>query len=175
MHDGPKNWGFRNVHCADVDAMGEAVGHATAEESRSHFHSHTVSNPSDNDYPPDLDWIAPERITSYTELGHPGNTAQVHPHLFTNKVAHLAEEEGAQIILGSVMSINYTEGGNRAKSVTYKAKDTSDISDLPSFRNRNCCRSMDNKTFARSPYNRVEEPQHRCSSSETFVSVRTVS
>ena len=130
MHDGPKNWGFRNVHCADVDAMGEAVGDATAEESRSHFHSHTVSNPSDNDYPPDLDWIAPERITSYTELGHPGNTAQVHPHLFTNKVAHLAEEEGAQIILGSVMSIDYTEGGNRAKSVTYKAKDTSDISDL---------------------------------------------
>lgn len=130
MHEGEKNWGFRNVHCADVDAMGEAVGHATNEESRSHFHSHAVSNPSSNDYPPELDWITPERITSYTELGHPANTAQVHPHLFTNRIACLAEEKGATFLLGSGIRINYTEESNQAKSVTFKAKDTSEISDL---------------------------------------------
>lgn len=42
-HDGASNWGFRNVHCADVDAMGEAMGHVTIEESKSHFHSHVLS------------------------------------------------------------------------------------------------------------------------------------
>ena len=130
MHQGTTNWGFRNVHCADVDAMGEAVGHATAEESRSHFHSHTVSSPSNTEYPPELDWIAPKSITSYTELGHPANTAQVHPHLFTSNVARLAEERGAKFILGSGIRINYTEDGSQARSVTFKANDTSDISDL---------------------------------------------
>ncbi|MCJ1269016.1 hypothetical protein MMC22_008904 [Lobaria immixta] len=126
-HDGAQNWGFRNVHCADVDAMGEAVGHAVTEESRSHFHSHTVSKPSTKDYPPELDWVTPESITSYTELGHPANTAQVHPHLFTNKIAGLAEEQGAKFILGSAKSVNYTEDGSQAKSVTYEAKGTSNI------------------------------------------------
>ena len=129
-HEGRRHWGFRNVHCADVDAMGEAVGHATVEESRSHFHSHTVENPSNNVYPPELDWITPEYIKSYTELGVPANTAQVHPHLFTNSVARLAEGKGAQFVLGSGISINYTEDGGQAKSVTFKANDTSEISDL---------------------------------------------
>ena len=129
-HDGAQNWGFRNVHCADVDAMGEAVGHATIEKSRSHFHSHTVSKPSNKDYPPELDWVTPEKITSYTELGHHTNTAQVHPYLFTNNIAGLAEEKGAKFILGSAMSVNYSEDGSHAKSVTYEAKDSLKISDI---------------------------------------------
>ncbi|KAI9695892.1 MAG: hypothetical protein M1836_006009 [Candelina mexicana] len=130
QYDGARDWGFRNVHCADVDAMGEAVGHATTEESKTHFHSHTVSKPSSSDYPPELDWIISEKITSYTELGRPENTAQVHPHLFTNKIASLAEERGAKIILGSAMHVNYNKDRNAVTSVTYRAKDTSEVSDI---------------------------------------------
>ncbi len=129
-YDGARNWGFRNVHCADVDAMGEAVGHATTEENKSHFHSHTVSKPLSSDYPPELDWIMPEKITSYTELGRPKNTAQVHPDLFTNKIASLAEERGAKFVLGSALHIKYNNDGSAATSVTYKAKDTSEVSDI---------------------------------------------
>ncbi|KAL8833813.1 MAG: hypothetical protein Q9170_004073 [Blastenia crenularia] len=121
-HDGAHNWGFRNVYCADMDAMGEAVGHATTEEARSHFHSHAVSPPSNKGHPPQLDWITSEMITSYTELGCPTNTAQVHPYLFTSKVASLAEEKGARFILGSASSINFTQDGRRAESVTYQLK-----------------------------------------------------
>lgn len=117
-HNGAQDWGFRNVHCADVDAMSEAVGHEKIEESRSHFHSHPVSKPTGKDYPPELDWVTPHTITSYTELGNPINTAQVHPYLFTNKIAELAEERGARFILGTAMSVNYTEDGSQAKSVT---------------------------------------------------------
>lgn len=129
-YDGARNWGFRNVHCADVDAMGEAVGHATTDDSKTHFHSHTVSKPLNGDYPPELDWIMPEKITSYTELGRPENTAQVHPHLFTSKIASLAEERGAKFILGSATHVNYNDDGSAAESVTYKAKDTSEVHDI---------------------------------------------
>jgi len=129
-YDGARNWGFRNVHCADVDAMGEAVGHATTDDSKTHFHSHTVSKPLNGDYPPELDWIMPEKITSYTELGRPENTAQVHPHLFTSKIASLAEERGAKFILGSATHVNYNDDGSAAESVTYKTKDTSEVHDI---------------------------------------------
>lgn len=86
--------------------------------------------PLSNDYPAELDWVTPGIITSYTELGHPANTAQVHPHLFTKKIASIAAEQGARLILGSVKSVNYDEDGSRVKSVTNEAKDTSEISDI---------------------------------------------
>ncbi|MCJ1472420.1 hypothetical protein MMC13_001068 [Lambiella insularis] len=130
-HDGESNWGYRKVHCADVDAMGEAVGHATAEQTVSHFHSHTVSEPNNADFPSELDWIIPDRILSYTELGDPTNTAQVHPYLFTHTIARLAEEQGAKIILGSVTTINYKQKGGAAESVTYKDANTSQVHELP--------------------------------------------
>ncbi|KAI4171028.1 MAG: hypothetical protein LQ343_004565 [Gyalolechia ehrenbergii] len=124
-HGGMQEWGFRNVYCADVDAMGEAVGHAATDENLTHFHSHAALSPSDNPHPPELDWITPNSITSYTELGRPENTAQVHPHLFTNKIADLAREQGANYVMGSAISIDYTPDGSQAESVSYKAKGTS--------------------------------------------------
>lgn len=130
-HDGESKWGFRNVHCADVDAMGEAVGHSTTEQNGSHFHFHAASKPNSADYPPELDWVIPERMTSYTELGDPTNTSQVHPYLFTNTIAQLAEARGARIILGSVMAVNYNQDGGDAESVTYKAKDAAQVHKLP--------------------------------------------
>ena len=130
-HDGKRNWGFRNVHCADVDAMGEAVGHTTSEQNGSHFHSHTAFKPSNSKYPSELDWIIPGKVTSYTELGDPTSTAQVHPYLFTTQIARLAEERGAKIILGSVTKINNNHDGNTAESVTYKANDTPKVNELP--------------------------------------------
>ena len=130
-HDGDIHWGYRRVHCADVDAMGQAVGHTTTEQSRTQFHFHTTSKPSNAHYPPELDWVIPECITSYTELGDPTNTAQVHPYLFTNKIAQLAEERGARVILGSVMLVNYQEEPFGAQSVIYKDKSTLQTIELP--------------------------------------------
>lgn len=129
-HNGIQKWGFRHVFCADVDAMGEAVGHAATSESHSHFHSHVVSSPSNKHYPPELDWITPDKITSYTELGRPENTAQVHPHLFTNNIADQAKQQGARFVMGSVISLNYTKDGSQIKSVTYRTKETADTVEI---------------------------------------------
>lgn len=113
--------------------MGEAVGHATEEQNGNHFHfhSHAASELGISKRPSDLDWVLSENIESYTELGDPTNTAQVHPYLFTTQIARLAEEQGAKIILGSVISINHDYDGTMAESVTYKANDTSHVNKLP--------------------------------------------
>ena len=130
-HDGERRWGYRGVYCADVDAMGDAVGHVKTEQDGTQFHPHATSAPKLNDLPPELDWIVPESITSYTELGIPENTGQVHPYLFTTSVASLAEQKGVKIVIGSVEKINYSRDGRKAESVTYKLKNTSETYELP--------------------------------------------
>ena len=111
--------------------MGEAVGHATEEQNGIHFHSHAAAEPENFKRPSELDWVLPQKIESYTELGDPTNTAQVHPYLFTTQMARLAEEQGTRIILGSVLGINYNHNGSMAESVTYKANDTLHVDELP--------------------------------------------
>jgi glycine/D-amino acid oxidase-like deaminating enzyme len=79
--------------------------------------------------PKDLDWVAAESAKSYYEMGTPDNTAQVHPYQFTTAMAQLAEEKGANIVLGSVASID-REGG-AVQSVTYQDKETSETTTIP--------------------------------------------
>ncbi|KAF6224010.1 hypothetical protein HO133_010584 [Letharia lupina] len=129
-HNGQRRWGYRSVHCADVDAMGEAVGHVTTEQNGSQFHPHAMSAPKAADLPPKLNWIIPESITSYSELGTPEDTGQVHPYLFTTSIASLAEQRGVKIILGTVKKINYSRDGRKAESVTYNLKNTSGMHTL---------------------------------------------
>ena len=79
--------------------------------------------------PNDLDWVAADSARSYYEMGTPQNTAQVHPYHFTTAMAELAEDGGAELILGSVMSID--RNGKAVKSVTYNDKSTSQTHTIP--------------------------------------------
>ena len=130
-HDGESNWGYRTVHCADVDAMGEAVGHADSDLNGSQFHSHSDLNPRSANFPSKLDWIRPGIIESYTELGDPSNTAQVHPYQFTTAIAQLAEAKGVEIIMGTVMQLNYIDKDSAVESLTYKVRDSEQIKTIP--------------------------------------------
>lgn len=99
-HDGTSNWGYRRVHCADC----EAVGHSVSDQEREpNEQVNRVSH-----WPKELDWILPNCIKSYDEVGNPINTGQVHPYLFTTSIARLAEARGVKIVLGSVTSIEST-------------------------------------------------------------------
>ena len=80
--------------------------------------------------PEDLDWFDADCIRSYSEMGTPSTTAQVHPYLFTTSMADLAVSSGAKVILGSVTAIDYT-GPHGVKSVTYEDKETKHIHTLP--------------------------------------------
>lgn len=105
--------------------MGEAVGQANSELNVSHFHSHSDIKAKTATFPPELDWIRPEAVRSYTELGDPTNTGQVHPFQFTTAIAQLARSQGAEIIIGSVTEIIRNQS-SAVESVAYKARDTSE-------------------------------------------------
>ena len=73
--------------------------------------------------PKDLDWIHPDCLRMYDEMGDPSTTAQVHPYQFTTSMADLAAEKGADIRIGAaVKSINRTKDGKGVESVTYEDK-----------------------------------------------------
>ena len=68
-------------------------------------------------------------LLAYGEIGNPDDTAQVHPELFTHRMAQLAEEAGARIVTGArVTGINTTGSGTDAtvESVTYVVDDGKD-------------------------------------------------
>ncbi|OIW30090.1 FAD dependent oxidoreductase [Coniochaeta ligniaria NRRL 30616] len=77
--------------------------------------------------PPDLTWIAPHLVTSYSEMGlgrtpNP-ETAQVHPYHFTTSLAALAESRGAVFRLGAkVTAINHSK--TSVGSVEYEDRAT---------------------------------------------------
>lgn len=79
--------------------------------------------------PQDLDWIEPELLRAYESMSGPGETAQVHPYLFTTSMAKLAEEKGAKIILGQVTDIARPSG--TVESVTYTDKTSGESHTIP--------------------------------------------
>ncbi|KAI7234384.1 fad NAD binding oxidoreductase [Hortaea werneckii] len=97
-HGGDKLWGHRHVHCAEV-----------ALEARD------LDNLSDSTKP-EIDWLAPGVLKSYTEIGNLSNSAQVNPFLFTTNMARLAAEKGVQVIIGKATDIKYSSDDD--KSVT---------------------------------------------------------
>ncbi|KAL6719688.1 hypothetical protein ACLMJK_001609 [Lecanora helva] len=131
-HDGGSRWGYRRIHCGQLSAKGRV---AEQEKSQKGDPSNTESISLQKrdkaalgrliaaGLPKDLDWIAAESAKSYYEMGTPDNTAQVHPYQFTTSMAQLAAEKGVNIVLGSVSSIDRSEGAVR--SVTYRDKETS--------------------------------------------------
>lgn len=80
--------------------------------------------------PKDLDWVDQQSARGYSEMGTPSTTAQVHPYHFTTSMADLASEAGAEVILGSVTSIDY-KGPDGVKGVTYEDKATKEAHTLP--------------------------------------------
>lgn len=112
-HGGEKVWGYRRVHCAEVDLQAqESVGRAGKSVTR----SVTANGPA----PSELDWLLPDSVKSYEEVGNTKNSAQVNPYMFTTSLVKLVEEKGAGIIIGTATKINYKDDKRRVSSVNYK-------------------------------------------------------
>jgi hypothetical protein len=80
--------------------------------------------------PEDLDWFDQDLLTSYSEMGTPSTTAQVHPYQFTTSMADLAVEAGAKIVLGMATEVNYTLT-HGVEGVTYEDRETKQIHCIP--------------------------------------------
>lgn len=147
-YDGAERWGYRAVHCAQVDCKGR---HLPAN-SASVKGAKDVATEGDNlatngqkdgeksvslqkrdkaavaklraaGVPDDLDWLDSKGLRAYDEMGDPSTTAQVHPFQFTTSMAELAREKGADIRVGAAVTrINYSEDGASVTGVTYEDK-----------------------------------------------------
>ncbi|KAL9060754.1 MAG: hypothetical protein Q9162_000458 [Coniocarpon cinnabarinum] len=129
-YDGARRWGYRPIHCGQLDAKGRAKPKNSAKGESGERKKADVDLEKTRHaalgklraagLPKDLDWVAPDSAESYSEMGSPDTTAQVHPYHFTKAMASMAEEKGAQIREhASVSSINKKENGSAVESVTY--------------------------------------------------------
>jgi glycine/D-amino acid oxidase-like deaminating enzyme len=127
-HGGAERWGYRAVHCGQLDMYGvlsKKKGASAMDNNSVSLQKRTEKAKSllrAAGVPKDLDWIAAEGIQGYEEMGTPLTTAQVHPYQFTTSMAQLAEEQGVNVVYGAATSINQDNGA--VKSVSYKSKDT---------------------------------------------------
>ncbi|KAF1844601.1 FAD dependent oxidoreductase [Cucurbitaria berberidis CBS 394.84] len=127
-HGGAERWGYRAVHCGQVDCQGvlsqsndksDVKGDSVSLQKRTQKAKGLLKAAG---IPKELDWVAPESLKSYDEMGDPSTTAQVHPYQFTTSMAKLAEEKGVKIVYGSATLIDQSDGA--VTSVTYKSKET---------------------------------------------------
>ncbi|KAE8388227.1 FAD dependent oxidoreductase [Aspergillus alliaceus] len=133
-HGGKDRWGYRAVNCGQLIARGRPLSKTTGEESGSSISlqkrsATALGKLKTAKVPSDLDWLELEGVRGYESMSDPGETAQVHPYLFTTSIAKLAEEKGAKIMLGSVTSIDYS--GDAVQSVTYTGKETGETHTIP--------------------------------------------
>ncbi|KAI4958423.1 hypothetical protein J4E86_004023 [Alternaria arbusti] len=139
-HGGAERWGYRAVHCGQVDTYGVLAknkGGKDGANGKSKDDSVSLQKRTQRaigllraaGVPKDLDWVAADGIKSYEEMGTPLTTAQVHPYHFTTSMAQLAEEKGVKIVYGSATNIEQEAGA--VKSVSYKSKDSGEEQNLP--------------------------------------------
>lgn len=135
-HNGIQRWGYREVNCGQLIAEGKAAA-STSKDAKGPDEAVSLQKRSTKaletlkaaGIPEDLDWFDTETLRSYEEMGGAGQTAQVHPYLFTTSLAKLAEEKGVQVILGSVTDISRSNG--QVNSVTYVNKETDASETIP--------------------------------------------
>lgn len=134
-HDGKNRWGYRETNCGQLVVRGRAleknekkVGGGTGESLQKRSAA-ALSKLKSAQVPQDLDWIEPDLLRAYESMSGPGETAQVHPYLFTTSMAKLAEEKGAQIILGQVTDIARPE--DVVESVSYTDKASGESHTIP--------------------------------------------
>lgn len=152
-HGGEERWGYRAVHCGQVECKGRSI---PAKSAKSDVNGKDGEMNGQNTtpkgqgvslqkrdkkalgklraagVPADMDWIAADSLLDYDEMGDPSTTAQVHPYQFTTAMAQLAQEKGAEVKEGaSVTSINYTSDNTAVESITYTTPSTNESHTFP--------------------------------------------
>ncbi|PPQ97270.1 hypothetical protein CVT26_006663 [Gymnopilus dilepis] len=123
-HNGQDRWGWRYVKCGSWEGRGEELvppekggvhGNKSLEKelglpggqkpTRKSRRSRNAEG-----LPEDLLWVKEELTDSYTSMAKDGNTAQVHPYLFTTSMFELAKERGLNYLNGKVTKILTKDG-----------------------------------------------------------------
>ena len=135
-HGGAAAWGYRRCTAAQAECRASLVERKSKEAEEGSGgsgggtkglhkdHKKDKTGRGKSGAPPELDWVHEDALLAYDEIGGPDDTAQVHPELFTHRMAQLAEEAGACIVTGArVTAINTGGDGGAVQSVTYTVGD----------------------------------------------------
>ena len=79
--------------------------------------------------PKDLLWVKEGLTTAYSAMAPDGDTAQVHPYLFTTSMLDLAKERGATLVSGRATGIQKVN--EQVTGVAYVSSDSSEMQTLP--------------------------------------------
>ena len=120
-HNGRDRWGWRYVRCGSWEGRGEAVIDSEQKGIDTNKNlAKTLGLPSGvkpatsskyrvsrkvMDLPEDLLWVKGDLTDSYSPIARDGETAQVHPYLFTTSMFELAKANGVNFIEGRAISI----------------------------------------------------------------------
>ncbi|ETW77364.1 hypothetical protein HETIRDRAFT_173996 [Heterobasidion irregulare TC 32-1] len=119
--DGEARWGWRWTGVGEWEGRGREASDERVKESSGETKTLSKklglpaaggSNKSRRakGLPTDLAWVDEELTDSYTPLAPSGDTAQVHPYLFTTSMLNLASEKGVRLIKGKVISLESDSG-----------------------------------------------------------------
>ncbi|KAI0319341.1 FAD dependent oxidoreductase [Amylostereum chailletii] len=121
-HDGANRWGWRWT------GVGELVGRAAPAQDKlvkegvgptqnlekkaglSPLNRTKAKAGQAKGLPEDLSWVNADLADTYDPMAPPGDTAQVHPYLFTTSMLELAIQKGVQFVQGRVVSIESESG-----------------------------------------------------------------
>lgn len=158
-YDGPRRWGYRRLKCGSISATvsSEKIASFTDKSPRGSVSTEATAIgagagdekdwqklPKQDEHaarlleeagvPPDLNWVDPETLEGYAEMGGPGttDTAQVHPLEFTTAMAELAAEKGVEIRTGALVTLIKTTktAVERIEYIDRKTGETHTIEDF---------------------------------------------
>ena len=115
QHNGAERWGWRYVNCGNWKGRGEDLHSFTDPGSRVDDGGKKTSLKEDADFddfdpeqrkekglPDDLSWVKESLTEYYSPRAGDGDTAQVHPYLFTTSMLELAQSKGVKLLLGAI-------------------------------------------------------------------------
>ena len=116
LHNGAERWGWRYVNCGSWGGRGEGnpspanpssgVGGGgsanTSFEKTAGLEGSETEKRKGKGLPDDLHWIKESLTDSYSPMAGDGDTAQVHPYLFTTSMLQLAQAKGVKLRLGAI-------------------------------------------------------------------------
>lgn len=145
-HNGGERWGWRYTNVGEWSGRGEEFSRASEMTSdvslqkKDGLHG-DISNTkkrTERGIPEDLDWVKEELTDAYEPMAGQGETAQVHPYLFTTSMIELAQEKGARLIIGKATRIDYAntkKGAGKYKqavsAVTYVDASSGEEKSIP--------------------------------------------
>lgn len=113
QYNGSTEWGYRGLKTLSIE------GNISPSNLRNIRNGSVKANP-DLNLPEALDWISPEIIDGWANLGGGESAAQVHPYKFTLFMLRKVLETGAvDFITGKVTEIKTEQDGQKAVGVTY--------------------------------------------------------